>query len=84
MSLEPENETPGEIDDHLFISPEGKPWARCVICGISEAAHSGSTTPYEPDPSLPYRCPLCVSADAAKCEHTQEQIDAYLASKPGG
>lgn len=36
------------VDDHPYVAPEGRPWERCSVCGLAEAAHARTATPYRP------------------------------------
>lgn len=64
--IEAEGAAPA-TQDHLFTPPHDEPWARCVCCGLSEAAHLRTANPY-PLPAT-YRCPICVSLGIPACEH---------------
>lgn len=37
------------ISDHPHQAPLGQPWARCIHCGLAEAAHTASQAPYRPE-----------------------------------
>jgi hypothetical protein len=46
--LEPDNNTPAIITDHPYRPRnEEEPWGLC-LCGLAEAAHSTSASPYIP------------------------------------
>ena len=32
--------------DHTFEAPPGRPWDRCIECGLAEASHIHVETPY--------------------------------------
>lgn len=68
--MAPENEAPGIITDHEYLfNPEWGAWGRCVRCGMAEAAHIASETPYEPPSDLRFRCPDCVTKGYSGCTH---------------
>lgn len=69
--MAPENEAPGIIKDHKFLpNPEwGADWARCVRCGLAEAAHLECEVHYKIPKGTSYRCPDCVTKDRKKCLH---------------
>lgn len=58
------------IVDHLFTPPAGEPWARCVICGLSEAAHARTAEPYKPTPTPVPWCgtPALMEAERRRIE----------------
>lgn len=61
------------ITSHRF-EPKRESWTTCLHCGLAEAAHDLSVAErYKVVPN--YRCPYCVSIDAAQCSHEREPLN---------
>jgi hypothetical protein len=44
MRIEAEGASPAH-KDHMFTPPDGRPWGLCVICHLSEPAHTLTSDP---------------------------------------
>lgn len=46
--MDSETDNVVSVDDHRFIPKDDRPWERCRVCGLSQAAHLDPGEPYEP------------------------------------
>jgi hypothetical protein len=71
-----------EVDGHAYVAPMFAPWGCCTTCGLAEAAHTASATPYTPGlvrgdftpEARPYRCPFCVDRGNGHCRHRGQPL----------